>query len=87
MKYRLYFRKNIDFRQLNAARIGRDVELRIGQLLKTQNAFPAKVLILIIIKEVLGLDPVHFARMSSQTRSRSILQRSLVPALSPGSVP
>jgi hypothetical protein len=29
VKYRLYFRKNIDFRQLNAARIGRDVELRI----------------------------------------------------------
>ena len=57
--------KNIDFRQLNAARIGRDVELRIGQLLKTQNAFPAKVLILIIIKELLGLDPVHFARRSS----------------------
>jgi hypothetical protein len=58
-----------------------------GNYKKTQNAFPAKVLILIIIKEVLGLDPVHFARMSSQTRSRSILQRSLVPALSPGSVP
>ena len=87
MKYRLYFRKNIDFRQLNTARIGRDVELRIGQLLKTQNAFPAKVRTLIIIKEVLGLDPVHFARMSSQTRGRSILQRSLVPALAPGSVP
>jgi hypothetical protein len=65
VKYRLYFRKNIDFRQLNAARIGRDVELRIGQLLKTQNAFPAKVRTLIIIKKVLGLDPVHFARMSS----------------------
>ena len=65
MKYRLYFRKNIDFRQLNAARIGRDVELRIGQLQKTQNAFPAKVRTLIIIKKVLGLDPVHFARMSS----------------------
>lgn len=65
MKYRLYFRKNIDFRQLNAARIERDVELRIGQLQKTQNAFPAKVRTLIIIKEVLGLDPVHFARMSS----------------------
>ena len=64
MKYRLYFRKNIDFRQLNAARIGRDVELHIGQLLKTQNAFPANVLILIMIKELLGLDPVHFARMS-----------------------
>jgi hypothetical protein len=61
----MYFRKFIDFRQLNAARIGRDVELHIGQLLKTQNAFPAKVLILIIIKEVLGLDLVHFARMSS----------------------
>ena len=61
----MYFRKNIDFRQLNAARIGRDVELRIGQLLKTQNAFPAKVRTLIIIKKVLGLDPVHFARMSS----------------------
>ena len=65
MKYRLYFRKNIDFRQLNAARIERDVELRIGQLQKTQNAFPAKVRTLIIIKKVLGLDPVHFARMSS----------------------
>ena len=65
MKYRLYFRKNIDFRQLNAARIGLDVELRIGQLQKTQNAFPAKVRTLIIIKKVLGLDPVHFARMSS----------------------
>jgi hypothetical protein len=65
VKYRLYFRKNIDFRQLNAALIGRDVELHIGQLLKTQNAFPAKVLILIIIKELLGLDPVHFAQMSS----------------------
>ena len=64
MKYRQYFRKNIDFRQLNAARIGRDVELHIGQLLKTQNAFPANVLILIMIKELLGLDPVHFARMS-----------------------
>lgn len=36
-----------------------------GNYKKTQNAFPAKVLILIIIKEVLGLDPVHFARMSS----------------------
>ena len=45
--------------------IGRDVELRIGQLLEIQNAFPAKVLILIIIKESLVLDPVHFARMSS----------------------
>ena len=87
MKYRLYFRKNIDFSQLNTARIGRDVELRIGQLLKTQNAFPAKVRTLIIIKEVLGLDPVHFARMSSQTRSRSILQRSFVPRYPPGSVP
>jgi len=36
-----------------------------GNYKKTQNAFPAKVRTLIIIKEVLGLDPVHFARMSS----------------------
>ena len=61
----MYFRKFIDFRQLNAARIGRDVDPYIAQLLKTQNAFQAKVRTLIIIKEVLGLDPVHFARMSS----------------------
>jgi hypothetical protein len=60
VRYRIYFGKTIDFSQLTAERTGRDVDPHIGQLLKTQNAFPAKALILIITKELSGLDPVHF---------------------------